>query len=314
VAKNKPKTKSETAKPRRLKQPSYKTFKHSKKIKHPDGPLPSAFTILKSSLAILKQDWKLFLTITLIYGALTVVFVRGFGGSLNLTELKDALKSGLEGSEGNLLTSITLFGYLLGSAGAANSPTGGVYQTLLVIVVSLVTIWALRQVYASHKIRARDAFYKGTYPLVQFTLILLVISLQLLPLIFGSWLYSAAVSNGIAVTGLERFVWAILAFLLALLSLYLICSSLFALYVVTLPDMTPMKALRSARQLVLYRRWTVLRKILFLPLMLLIVGALIMIPLILVFTPAAEWIFFLLSMAVLIIVHTYMYTLYRELL
>ncbi len=51
-------------------------------------------------------------------------------------------------------------------------------------------------------------------------------------------------------------------FLLAMLTLIYVKSSLFALYIVTLPDMTPMKALRSARELARYRRWTVLRKIL----------------------------------------------------
>ena len=94
----------------------------------------------------------------------------------------------------------------------------------------------------------------------------------------------------------------------------MICSSLFALYIVTLPNVTPMKALRSARQLVLHRRFLVLRKILFMPLALLVLGAIIMIPLIIFLTFAAEWIFFLLSMFVLTVVHAYMYTLYRELL
>ena len=76
-------------------------------------------------------------------------------------------------------------------------------------------------------------------------------------------------------------------FFLALLSLYMICSSLFALYIVTLPNVTPMKALRSARQLVLHRRFLVLRKILFMPLALLVLGAIIMIPLIIFLTFAA---------------------------
>lgn len=254
------------------------------------------------------------MSITLIYGLLTVILVRGIGGSLDLSGLKDNLKGGFSGNGSSLLTGVTLFSYLLGSAGTSTNPAGGVYQTVLIIIMSLVIIWALRQVLSGHKIRARDAFYNGTYPLVPFVLVLLVVGLQLLPLLAGSWLYSTVISSGIAVTELEKFTWAILAFLLAILSLYMICSSLFALYIVTLPEMTPMKALRSARQLVLYRRWTILRKILFLPLVLLILGGAIMIPLILLITPAAEWIFFMLSMFVLVVVHAYMYTLYRELL
>lgn len=307
--------KTAVKRPRRIKQPTYKPFRLSKKIKPPaQTKLPSAFRLMRSALGLLKRHWKLFLGITLVYGFLTIILVRGFGGSLNLSDLKTTLKDGFGGQYGSLATGATLFSYLLGSAGSSSSPAGGVYQSLLMIIVSLATIWALRQVLAKNKIRIRDTFYSGIYPLIPFVLVLLVVGLQLIPLSIGSWLYSTVINNGIAVTLLEKFIWIMLFFFLALLSLYMICSSLFALYIVTLPNMTPMKALRSARQLVLHRRFLVLRKILFMPLALLILGAIIMIPLIIFLTFAAEWIFFLLSMFVLTVVHAYMYTLYRELL
>ncbi len=313
TTKTKPKVASSTTHARRLRSPVYKSFRRSQKIKHP-AVLPGSFTIFKKSLQPLVHNWRLFLTITLIYGALSVILVRGLGGSLDLSGLKSSLKSGFSGNYASLLTGVTLFSYLVGSAGSSANPAGGAYQTALVIIMSLVVIWTLRQLLAGHIVRARDGFYRGTYPLIQFILVLLVIGLQLLPLAIGSWLYSTVVTNAIAVTGLEKFTWALLAFGLALLSLYMICSSIFGLYIVTLPDMTPMKALRSARELVRYRRWTVLRKILFLPLALVIIGGLFMIPLILIVTAAAEWIFFLLSMFTLVVVHAYMYTLYREML
>ncbi len=298
---------------RKLKSPTYKSFRISKRLKHPTK-LPSAFKIFKASIKTLGANRNLFLIITLIYGLLTVILVRGIGGALNLSDLKSSLQSGFNGSLGNFFTGLTLFSYLLSSAGTSANPAGGVYQTLLIIIMSLVVIWALRQVLAGRKIKAKEAFYQGTFPLIPFILVLLVIGLQLLPLALGSWLYSTVITSGIAITGIEKFLWALLAMLLATLSLYMICSSLFALYIVTLPNMTPMKALRSARQLVLYRRWTVLLKILFLPLALIIIGAAVMIPLIIFVTPLAEWIFFLLSMFTLVVVHTYMYTLYRQML
>jgi len=122
------------------------------------------------------------------------------------------------------------------------------------------------------------------------------------------------ISNSIAVSGIEQFAWGLFFFMLALLSLYMLSSSLFALYIVTLPDMTPMKALRSARELVRNRRWIVLRKIIFLPLALLVLGGLVVIPVILIWAPAAQWIFFIGTMVALAITHSYMYSLYRELL
>jgi len=184
----------------------------------------------------------------------------------------------------------------------------------LVIVASLAIIWALRQVLSGTRPRIRDAYYKGMYPLIPFILVLLVIGLQLLPLLIGSTLFSLVISNGIAVYLVEKLVWALLFAALALLSLYMISSSIFALYIVTLPDMTPLKALRSARQLVRYRRWTILRKILFLPILLVVVAAVVMLPIIVWLTPLAQWVFFVLTLFAIAAVHSYVYSLYRELL
>lgn len=274
--------------------------------------LSSSFSLLVQSLKLLKIHWKLFALITLIYGALTIVLVRGLGSGISLDSLKATLHE--DGSSNSLATGITLFGYLLGGAGGANSQAGGIYQTLLVILLSLVTIWALRQVLAGKQIRVRDAFYKGTYPLVPFILVLLVVGLQLLPLVVGSWLFATVSGAGVAVNVIEKFGWGLLFFLLSLWSLYMISSSVFGLYIVTLPDMTPLKALRSAKQLVKHRRFKILRKLLFLPFALIIAGAIITIPLILILTSLATWVFFLLSMFGLIVVHSYLYMLYRELL
>lgn len=307
-------TKVHVTKPRKIKQPNYKTFKLSKRIKPDTKKITSAVGLFTKSLKVIKQHWKLFLVITLIYGLLSIILVRGVGGGLNLGEIKSSLQNGLNGQYSELTAGTVLFGYLLGSLGGSASPTGGTYQTLLIIIMSLVIIWALRQVVAGHAIKARDAFYNGTYPLVQFVLVLIVISLQLIPLLLGSWLYSAVINNNIAVSSIEKFLFFIIFLLLALLSLYMISSSIFALYIVTLPNMTPIKSLRSARALVKHRRWLVLRKILFLPIAILVLGAIVMIPLILLLTPIAQWLFFALSMFVLVVVHSYMYSLYRELL
>jgi hypothetical protein len=118
----------------------------------------------------------------------------------------------------------------------------------------------------------------------------------------------------VAVTLLEQVLWLAVWFVLGVTSLYMISSSLFALYIVTLPDMAPLAALRSARQLVAHRRWAVMRKIIFLPLALMILAAVLVLPIILFATPLAAVVFFLISMLFLPFAHSYMYALYRALL
>lgn len=271
--------------------------------------ITGSFRLFRDALSLLRQYWKLLGGIILIYFVLSLILV---GASTNITTLRDNLVE-TSPAPGQLGISLILFTELIGSGGSS-SESGSVYQAVLAIVVSLAVIWALRQLLAGHKVTIRDSFYKGMYPFVPTLLVLLVIGLQLLPMMIGSFLYNVMFVGGIAVTIIEQALSAVVIFLLVLLSLYWVTSSLFAFYVATLPDMRPMRALRSARELVRFRRWTIMRKLLFLPLALLIVGAVITVPLLWIWAPMAQWVFMLLAMAGLVFAHIYVYSLYRELL
>lgn len=292
--------------------PAKKKPKSKVIIKYPK--LPSVWVILNSSLKIIRKYWKTFLILTLVYAVLYIIFVRGISGGLNLSSIRASLDHSK--STTSLSTGLSLFAYLVGNSTTTQSSSvnAGVYQTILLVIVSLALIWTFRQAYNNNKIRARDAFYKGMYPLIPFILVLIVIGLELIPMLIGGSLYSAVVTNGLSVGSFETFVWVAVFIVLSLVSLYLITSTLFGLYIVTLSNMTPLKALRSARQLVRRRRWLVMRKILFLPLFIIAIALIIMIPVILLVTVAASWVFLIFSLVCLVFIHSYLYTLYRELL
>jgi len=256
----------------------------------------------------------LFLGIALIYGILTMVLVQSFSAGADVDSLKQQLNLGLSGSLGQLVSGISVLTVLLASSGNASNPTAGSYQFIIALTVSLAAIWAVRQTLAGNKVRLRDAFYRGMYPLVPFILVFVVVLIELVPVVIGGTIFRIIVLNGIATTTAEMLPWLALLLVLLFISMYMLCSSLFALYIVTLPDMTPLRALRSARLLVRYRRGQVFRKLLFLPVALILLAALIMLPLILFIPPLATWVFFALSMFGLVIIHAYMYVLYKALL
>lgn len=299
---------------RRLPLPKRRNRKLRKQLKTQTAKLPNVWRLTKQTAATLWRHKRLFGGIIIIYGLLNLVLVQGLANNSDIATLKTSFSQAFHGTFGRLASGLGIFVVLVGSAGNGSSDTAGAYQLFLGLLVSLALVWSLRQTQAGVGVRVRDAYYRGMYPLVPVLLVLAMVVVQLLPLIIGTSLYSAVVSNGIAVNGFELLIFGLIAAALALWSLYLISASLFALYIVTLPDMTPLKALRSAKQLVRYRRWTVLRKLLFLPLALLIVAAVIMLPIILWLTPAAQWVFFVLTMVAVAAIHTYMYGLYRELL
>ncbi len=300
--------------PRVLAKSSYKSFRMHRPIKPLQPKVSSGYQILKQSLRTLFKSKRLFIGLTLVYVILSLLFVRGFGQGVNIPQIKDSLNSLQAGDLGAPKTTALLFGVLVTSGNTNADTDGGIYQSILLIVMSLATIWALRQVLSGKKITVKDAFYKGLYPLVPFVLVMLVVGVQLIPFALGGWLYTTVIAGGIAISSLEILLWGTLVLFLVILSLYMVASSLFALNIVTLPNMTPMRSLRSAKQLVQHRRWVVIRKILFLPFALLVLAAIVMLPFIVLLPVIAEWVFFGLSLLGWIITISYMYSLYRELL
>lgn len=293
--------------------PTAKSVRQPRRLKQPVR-LPGAWRLAKSAWQVLWQHRGLFLGITLVYGVLNLVLVQGLASNTDVTSLKNTLNHAFQGHFASLASGASVFAILVTSAGNGSSQTAGAYQLFLGIITSLAVIWALRQIMAGSTLRIRDAYYQGMYPLIPFILVLIVIGLELIPLLIGSSLYALVITNGIAVHALEKVLFGVIFAALGAASIYLIISSVFALYIVTLPGMTPLKALRSARQLVKGRRWSLLRKLLFLPVILLIAAALIMVPIIIFLTAVAQWVFFLLTMFALVAIHAYLYTTYRELL
>jgi hypothetical protein len=294
--------------------PTHQSFRLTKKKLAQPQPLPSIGSLTRKTYQMLTHNKRLFGGIALVYVLLSFVLVQGLGSNYSLDELKQQIEEVFGEESAGIGTSFVLFGYLLGSASAQAGEQAAAYQMFLSLITILGVIWAARQVLAGEKPTIRDVFYKGMYPLIPFILVMLVIALQLVPLAIGNFLYASVIQEGIAITALERGLWLLLVITLSILSLYLLASSLFALYITTLPDMTPMKALRSARELVMHRRLKVFIRILAFPLILLILATVIFLPLLMFMTVLAQPLFLLASGLGIVAINVYMYNLYRALL
>jgi hypothetical protein len=299
---------------RHLKAPKRKFYKRQDKRFRARPKLPSVFTLTNRSWRLLRDHWKVIGGIMLLYGFVNLVLVRGLSGGLDVAQLRDETSSLFHGFSGHIASSFTIFGLLLTSSNNAVSATSSSYQTFLLLIVSLAVVWSYRQLLAGKSIRVRDGFYLGMQPLIPVILVLMVVSLQLLPFLLAVWVYVSLINGQIAITPIEQAGTVIVALLLTAWSAYMFCSSLFALYIAALPGMTPLRALRSARELVRYRRWPLIRKLLFLPLVLLLICAAVMLPVITIVPVIAQWVFFVLGTLAVAAIHAYLYTLYRELI
>lgn len=275
-------------------------------------PLPGSFKLAWHVFGIFKSHWRTLGGIVLVYLLLNIVFASGIS---NISGNFDSIKTELQTGGGhNLWHAAGGFANLVASSGSSGSSTGSSLQSALFIIESLVIIWSLRHLLSGQPVTVKGAYYKAMTPLIPFLLVIAVIIIQLLPVTIGA-LVLAVVSTSVFTNTAVATGFSIgMLVLLACWSLYMISSSIIALYIVTLPDIEPRQALRSARDLVRFRRLLVIRKVLFMPILIFIVMGLVIVPLILFAKPVVPAVFYILSMLAILFAHSYLYSLYRGLI
>lgn len=290
--------------------------------------LPGYWTFSNDVLHLLRRHWKLFGLLVLAYAALSAIFV-GIASQESYSALTDTLKStGDQVFDGNwgelgkasLLFIATVSGSISPTPDAAQQVTSG----LIALLTWLTVVWLLRNILAGHAVRLRDGIYSSASPLVSTFVVTLVLIVQLLPLALALIGYSAAQATGLLSGGVEAMLFWVAASLLALLSLYWVTSTLIALVVVTLPGMYPLRAVKTAGDLVIGRRLRILLRWLWMLLGLGLFWVLIMIPIILLDTwlksiwpaidgvPTIPIVLLVMSSLSIVWVSSYVYLLYRK--
>lgn len=239
-------------------------------------------TFTKKVLKIIGKNKNLFIFLVLFYAAATLLIV-----GLASQDTYNTLRSVLDQTSGNLLagfwgevgkSGLMLTTAVTGGLSSGLSDIQQVYAGILLLIAWLTTIWLLRNVMANQKVKLRDGLYNSGAPLLSTFLISLLALIQLLPIALAIIGYVAASTTGLLDGGIEAMLFWVVALLLATLSIYWLSGTLFALIIITLPGMYPMRAIKSANNLVYGRRLPVIYKIFWGLFITAIFWALIMIP------------------------------------
>ncbi|HEX5447876.1 MAG TPA: hypothetical protein VFW90_01600 [Candidatus Saccharimonadales bacterium] len=283
-----------------------------KKETRQHSPVAGSFRLSWRVLKMWRKYWKTLGGIVIIYLLLNIIFASGVS---DISNNFDSIKTNLNASGGTgLWRAAGGFASLVGSSGVSGSTTGSALQSVLFVLESLVIIYALRHLMSGQAVYVKLAWYRAMTPLIPFLLVIFMILIQLLPITLGATLLAVIASAAFTSATWATAVSIVFFVLMAAWSIYMVSSSIFALYIVTLPDMQPRQALRSAKDLVRFRRWEVIRKVLFLPIIIMIVMGLVIVPLILYAQRVVPGVFYVLSMLSILFVHSYLYSVYRELL
>jgi len=245
-----------------------------------------AFNILVTRTLL--QFKNVFIWLIVVYAALTIVFL-GLGSQQAFSTLSETLQdTGSEIFEGNIgeLGKAGLLFVSVATTGLSVEPSE-IQQLLAVIFIILAwltTVWLLRNLLAGHKVRFRDGLYSAGAPIVPTVLLSLLLLVQFLPLALAVIGYGAALASGLLDNGVEAMLFWFAAGFLTVLSLYWATSTFFALIIVTLPGMYPLRALRTAGDIVLGRRVPIFLRLVWMSLSLILFWAIFLIPIILLMT------------------------------
>ena len=274
------------------------------------------------------KNKKVFIGLAVIYLVLFSILV-GIGSQENYDTLAAGLEETSESVTGGDFSKVGQAGLLfftIATVGVTETPTEAqqIYIVILGLLVWLTTVWLLRNRLAGHKVKLRDALYNAGAPIIPLFLVALIILAQLIPVLITIIGYEAATATGLLNSGVEAMLFWFAAVFMAILSVYWITSSIFALIISTLPGMYPMKALRSSGDLVLGRRIRILLRWTWMFAVVALAWAIVLIPLILfdqwlkgiwdAFSgvPLVPFILAVLSTLSIIWISSYVYLLYRK--
>ena len=289
-------------------------------------PLPGYISFSFSVLRVISKYRRHFFVLLSIY-LLTSLLLIGVSQQDQFRSLSDSFATiDDQTSDAAPVDAATQIIGLFGStfAGSLNGSLTDVqqfYMALLYLIMWLVVIWMLRQLLNGNVIKVRDALYNACAPLISTICIVGLLLAQMIPGILGVAIFSIATQDGMLSNGATAMVFGVMALLLLVLSLYWISSSIFALLMVTLPGMYPMKAVKAAGEIALGRRTSLMLRLVWLGLLLAILWVVILLPALLIdYWVKVSWfpiVVISLQLATglsLVVGVTYIYMLYRTML
>lgn len=279
-----------------------------KKVENKTTQLPKVGKLFASTWTELTSFWRPLFGVTIVYAILYFVLVLSFSISYSYQDIADSITAQLGDGAGwfskSSLTVLNLF------APANQNDSSSIIQFLLFVIATLAIIWVLRQLRNLKHIRMRDAYFDGSSRVLPATIVMVLFLLPFIPVAIGSSIFAIALAG----SGLEIIIGSLVAGLLLFLTLYWLCAWLPAIYIVSLPNGTPIKAIRSAAKLTKKRRFWMIRNVALGVLATLTLTFVIMLTFVLVLPAASVVAAMVSSFVVFMVLQTYLFIMYRGLL
>lgn len=311
-----------------LKRRPHRSFRRTRRRDYKRSlKLPGYWALTQQIFLTLNKRKRLFILLALLFGIGTIALSSMMSQDA-YSQLKDMLDEATEGGAvSTITTNLALFwgvftSQLSGAAEVGSSQQ--IFGVLLGLYVWLAVIWLLRAILAGKHPRLRDGLYNSGGPVLSLLVLVFILVIQLIPAAVALIAYGAADASGLLDQTVMLMLFGGGAILLAVLSLYWLTSTLFAMVIITLPGIYPMQAIKMAGDLVIGRRIRILLRLLWSVILLLIMWIVVLLPVILIDSalksaiPGLDWLPLVPLVALMLMAWTlvfeasYVYMFYRK--
>ncbi len=269
------------------KQSPHKTFQLTRRRDLPKRPKLEGYIAFPWYVArTLWRDKWLYIRLTVVY-LILIVIAMGSVQFTNMGVVNELIDATNEEAGGSLLAPAGRAFVIAGSAlGGALSTNLTDIQYLFVFMVGffvvITVVWLLRQRLAGNKVNVRDGLYSSGAPVLALYVLIVIGILQMIPLALMVLVYAAAVGGGILSGGIDTAMFSIALFLVLVLTLYFMTTTLFAIFIATLPGTYPIVAYRTARKIVAGQRARLLFRLIWLAVIVVAMWFMVLVPIVII--------------------------------
>lgn len=303
VAKRKT-TKKKSTKPNKINQANKITKVTEKTAKQPKKQI-SFVSITKKTWLELSAFWRPLVSVTAVYAILYFIFVMSFSLNNNVKELLGTTTGKLPQAFAVILD--TTFNSYSGTQSDATT----LIQMLLFLASTLAVLWSLRRLQNLQKVNVLEAFYEGPARIVPVIVVSLLLMLTFIPSLFGTTILGYVVASSASI--LEYVIAVGVSLLLIFSSLFLFVMYWPAFYIVTLPELRPLKAMNAARRVTKGYRLSILRKFVLLGILCFLLFLGVMLPIALLLPAIVPYVLYFVIFGIFLIVQVFLFELYRSL-
>lgn len=252
----------------------------------------------------------------------TVMIGMQIGNVTNFNALVDNVNEQTNSFIDPLMRGVATVGSaIIGTFNANLTDAQSMAIATMYLFVILVMIWLLRQRMAGQKVNVRDGLYSAGAPILALFILVGIGILQLVPFGLSLFVYSTANVLGLLTGGVESAMFGLALFLVAVLTLYFMMTTIFSLFIVTIPGTYPFRAYQTSRRIVAGQRMRLLIRVVWLAFTLLLLWFVVLVPFVIIINSISMQNSELIPIGVqvmtgvsLIYGTTYMYLLYRRMI